>query len=416
MKIKYFYTICIVLILIGLFKSLEFTIQTKNLPWFKAQLCIDGESYVKGMYSIVKNSDFLNLEDIYHSPGFQMYIGLIYNVFKNENMIFQIIKFISWMFHLLCIVMIFYIGEKYFGKCVGAIAGILFAFSFKNFVYINLLQYEILLGFLLTSYVFFQIKFTFTQPKYARYIILIFHGIISFLICLIQPHFIFIVPLGIMSIYLKYREHIKPIKKVSCREFIMCSFVSTITFLLLFGSWSIYQSLLNHELIIGSKGLLWRFNVGNNLNAQGFAFPYPDIINPAGIKFIISYPFRFLWLVKERFLYLWDLKQDVWYLGHPLIDKLKLLLGNNFPELTFFLFGCIIFIAGYVRKLSIDIKQKIFHISSTFYLTFLSGILVPLVVFSSSRFLIPLLPIVVLFQGYFIVSEFQRFRHNDQGS
>ena len=59
-RIKYYFILSL-LIFIGLFNSLKFTISTKNQPWFDDRLCIDGHNYENGMLSIVKNNDFLKL-------------------------------------------------------------------------------------------------------------------------------------------------------------------------------------------------------------------------------------------------------------------------------------------------------------------------------------------------------------------
>ncbi|UCH12034.1 MAG: glycosyltransferase family 39 protein, partial [Candidatus Omnitrophota bacterium] len=163
MKIKYFYLLSFVIIFIGLFNSLRFTISTGNQPWFDDRLCIDARHYKRGMSSIVTSNDFFNLKNMSQSPGYQIYLAVVYKIFPDDNKIFKIIKMISWIMSLLSTGLIFYLGEKYFDKYVGAVSAALFSFSYKYYVYINLLQYEVLLGFLLLLYVYFLVELESSQ-------------------------------------------------------------------------------------------------------------------------------------------------------------------------------------------------------------------------------------------------------------
>ena len=108
----------------------------------------------KGCFQLSEKNDFLNLEDTRHSLGYQIYLAIIYKIFPDKDKIFRVIKIISWITNFLCILLIFYLGEKYFCKYAGAIAAVLLSFSFKYLVYINLLQYEILVSFLLLLYIY----------------------------------------------------------------------------------------------------------------------------------------------------------------------------------------------------------------------------------------------------------------------
>jgi len=71
---------------------------------------------------------------------------------------------------------------------------------------------------------------------------------------------------------------------------------------------SIWQK---YEFVIVSEGNDFRFAVGNNPNATGASFPYQEIVEPKGIKFVIDMPGRFLLLVKERFLYFWGFRENM---------------------------------------------------------------------------------------------------------
>ena len=73
----------------------------------------------------------------------------------------------------------FVVGEKYFGKYVGAVAVILFSFSYKYHVFISLLQYGVLLGFLLLLYIFFQVELKPFKRRYIWFTLLFLGGVES---------------------------------------------------------------------------------------------------------------------------------------------------------------------------------------------------------------------------------------------
>ena len=403
MKIKYFYLLAVIIIFIGLFNSLRFVISTGNQPWFDDRFCIDGNSYKKGMLSIVANNDFLNLKDIYHSPGYQIYLALLYKIFPDDAKIFKIIKIISWVMTLASTALIFYFGEIYFGKLIGAIAAILFSLPYKYHVFINLLQYEVILGFLLLAYLYLHLRSMSCQLRYARFILVLLSGILASIISLIQAKFLYIVPLGFFYIYVRDSLYVKS-KNLDFKNTLFALFLFTLPFLLLFATWSVYHSLVKHEIVIGTTHSLWRFKIGNNPNAMGYAFPYPELTEPSGIRFIISYPFKFLWLIKERFLYLWDFKKDIWYIENPLVSYLNVLLRKSVADLPFYFICFFVFFIGLLKKAIRDFKYNLIKVTSCFYFIVLPVLIGHLFVISSSRFLIPVLPFIFLFQAYFIVN------------
>jgi hypothetical protein len=150
--------------------------------------------------------------------------------------------------------------------------------------------------------------------------------------------------------------------------------------------------------------------IGNNPNALGCSFPYPVMGKPAGFQFIISQPARFLWLIKQRFLFLWDFKKDIWYLKNPIIEWLNMHSGKGIFEMPFYLLCFFTFLAGFLIKIRSDLNRSLIAITSPLYLTFFASIMGPLLIFSSSRFLIPSIPLIVLFQSYFIIWFFQKVK------
>lgn len=408
-KAEHLYLTGLSAIFFGLAVSLAFTLSRGNLPWIEPFLCIDGQSYIKGMLSIAKENDFLNLKDIYHSPGYQIYLGLIYKFFPNDRRIFLLVKIISWMMNFVCVGLVFYLGKRYFSRYAGLCAAILFAWSHKYRIYINLLQPEVLLGFLILWYLFFQVRALEAESRNKQLFLIFISGILALAICLTQVRYLFLLPFGCLSIYLRHRARARN-EKPGYNNALFSMLVFILPFILIFGAWSLYHSLDRGVLIIGQDGSPWRFMIGNNPNAPGWSFPYPEMGSPAGLQFIFMYPMRFLWLVKQRFLFLWDLKKDIWYLKNPVIEWLNMRLGNNTFDLPFYALSFFTFFAGILVKIKSDLNSSLISVTSPFYLSFLASIIAPLFIFSSSRFLIPSIPIIVLFQAYFIIWFFSRIK------
>ena len=391
----------ILLVSIGLLNSLAVIVYYGNNTFFP----VDEPSYKKGMFLIAESNDFLNLKDIYHSPGYQIYLAVLYKIFPIKDKIIFITKIILWLLNLGCIFIIFYLGEKYFGQYVGMISAILFSFSYKYYIYMNLLQYEVLAGFLFLLYIYIHTGGICHKTKYIHYATLFFLGLLVSAVCFIQVGYIPLFLFSCLAIYIKLTYHAKK-NDINGKGILLSFFLFLLPIILTIGLWSAYYSLINHRLIIISDSLSKSIVRGNNLNSGGFDFPYPEVTGPTGVKFIISYPGKFLQLIKERFLFFWGLKKDVGYIEHPLIKYINLCFGKNVSGLFFHVAYFLIFFMGMVTKLTIDIKNHLVGNTACFYLIFLSILTGPLLYAGSHRFSVPTEPIVAIFQGYFLVLLF----------
>lgn len=390
------------MIFTGLFTSLQFTLSTGNQPWLEERLIIDGNNYIGGMNSIIAGNDFLHLENTRQSPGYQMYLALLHMIVRDQNIIFKVVKMIAWVVTVLSSGLIFYLGERYFGRYVGAVAAMLFSFSYKYHAYINLLQYEVLAGFLFLVYVYLQLALISCQKTRLRSMLLVATGTVATVICFIHFRFLYVIPFGLLYLYISGRRYPYD-RQRPFRHMLSALFLFILPFLLLFVTWSVYQSSVHHEVVVGQDGLVSLFNEYNSIHSVGWAYPPPEKIEgPLGVAFIVSYPGKFLWLIKERFLYLWDLKKDIWYVGHPLIGYLDKRFNKEVFALPFYLVCFIAFFIGMLQKAAADVKRGYIEVTSCFYFTLLPALIIPLFVFSSSRYLVPVVPLIILFQAYVI--------------
>src|SRR3989339_305298 len=375
---------------ISLFLSLLHLIHTGNRPWSEERLAINGPSYLRGMVSILEKNNFLDLEDLRHAPGYQIYLSFLYKTFPLEKQYFILVKTASWGFFLLTLLLVFRIGEKHFGRYTGIFGVLIMAYSHKAFVYISLLQYEIPALFLTTLLLYMLLEWS---PG-CRYSVLylICCGLLAGLAALLHIRFVLLFAAGIIFLFLRM-----PKESFSARLKYTAVFI--FPFLFLFGSWILYQSFRLGEFFSGTTDIRWLFSLRNNLNAQGYNFPYPVLSEPSGFAFILGQPLVFFKLLCLRILYLWDLKRDIWYLGHPISSLF--FPSKGFPaEFIFNLTGMLLFICGMFLKLIRDIKEGWFRKRMPLYLFFAALPVASLLISSGSRLLIPVLSLVALFQGY----------------
>src|SRR5262249_18723187 len=147
--------------------------------------------------------------------------------------------------------------------------------------------------------------------------------------------------------------------------------------------------------ILLMDGSRFRFEVANNPHALGYAFPYPQVVGPVGWQFIFSMPGQWLWLIGQRALYLFGIKRDIWALppqgfGSGPIGSLSVvdLIGAIVLAVGIF------FAANGIRRR--NLKQE-----SLIAMLLLGCVILPaLLLFGSKRFLVPVVPLMALFQAF----------------
>ena len=395
MKKNIYYAAAAVLVSAGLLSALKFSMLTGNVPWFSSHLQIDGESYLQGMLSIARERDFLNLRDIYHSPGYQIYLGFLYKLAPDPERIFLIVKLLAWLMYALSVAMVYRLGAVCLGWRVGLMAAVFLALSAKFHAYGNLLQYETLLGFLILSHVFLLSRWH-AHAAWKGLLIPVSAGLLVAAIVLVQLRYLLLVPAGCLCFYLRARAA----QPWAGRRALVPVAAYVLAFLLIAGFWSFHHSIRGGEFVFVSKGSAFRFQAGNNPNAQGYAWPYPVIVEPSGLNFIRQRPGQFLRLVALRGMYFMDIKKDVWSIPIPLSG----FFGGNraaWFERIFCLASLLALLGGILAK-------GVFESCGTppcarlcLLLTLAAGVAGPLLIFSSSRFSVPLLPVIFLFQAVF---------------
>ncbi len=131
---------------------------------------------------------------------------------------------------------------------------------------------------------------------------------------------------------------------------------------------------------------------------MGYSFPYPQIVEPSGWQFIFAMPGQWLWLIGQRALYLSGIQRDIWALPPDGFRSGPIGSFSPIDTISAVVFAVGLFLAArkiYRRELSFE--------SIVAILVLACMILPPLFIFGSKRFIVPIIPLIALFQGYAIV-------------
>lgn len=345
------------------------TYKTIDLPWPIRRLEIDGGSYIKGVEQIINSPHWYLINDLYHSPGFQLYLYPFFKLFLSPIIFYKISNMVLVVFTLL---LTFKIANRMISSTFALLAVLIVASSAQVQGYTSTLQPEILLMFLFTLITYFILKNT---MKFMEQFAI---GITAFLLVLIQVRFFSIILIVLFS---NFRKRIS--KKISLIVFILLSI-----------SWCGVQSYYKQKFIFFSEGSHFRFLMAYNPNATGASFPYPSIAQPSGWNFIINQPIDTFGLFIKRYCYLWNLEKDIWDLGNPILYKLTgEMIGTSLDiflhTLYFISFHICLALLFFTKKF----KQRSVYLLACLILINFIG---PLLIFSSSRFFIPTLPLVCI--------------------
>ncbi len=389
---------CLLIITIGLLLTARLTLETRDQPWFIGVLKIDGPYYITGMNIIADTGDFLNLEEIYHSPGYQVYLGALKRIFPFDRGFFFATKLLSGILFLFTVILTIAIGERHVQKHSGWVAGAILAMSLKMEVYCNLLQGEILQAFSFTLLVFLLLTWNPSRRGKSGALLLVAVSLLAASLSFQQVRFLPLIPLSLICIFLKANRNES--ESASLGRAFRASMLFLAPCLLLIGFWSWHHSKAEGKPILIGTGSEFRLQVAYNPNATGASFPYPEIIEPTGMDFVVSHPTRVAWLLRERFLYLSNWKRDIWDLGNPVHLHRNLKIEPSSFEIPVHVAGTILFFLGIALRVSRKSTRRPNSSDCLLYSWIIAVTLAPMLVFASSRFLIPALPAIALFQSY----------------
>jgi hypothetical protein len=401
---RHFRWVSILLMVLGCLQTFALSLATADEPWINLVLSIDGKSYIRGMRSMIEQGAILDVDNLYHSPGFQIYLAFLWRLWPWSNGFFFFVKLVSLALYIASIAMVVQLGSRLVDTRVGLLAGILLSLSPKLQVYVNLLQGEVLQAFLFTLLAWLSARAA-AGPRQKTLILALVMSVIMTALILLQVRFLPI---------LLFLPWLFPACPDTRRRQVAAALVTPAVVLLTL--WSGYHSLKRNELVMVGTGTAFRIKTAYNPNATGAAYPYPKPAEPTGLDFIASHPHRVLWLVGQRFQYLWDLKPDEWYLGNPVLCKARSeIVPTSYDGLLYGL-ALGVFLLGLAASWLQVSRAGTLGLWGVVYAILLSILLGPLLVFASSRFLIPAIPMLAILQALALVRCFDLAVSRNRGS
>ena len=393
--------ICLALGILGGALTIRFTILTWDQPWPDPILTIDGRSYLKDALDATWGTIF-NLNELYHSPGYQLYLRVLFAALGSIDAVIAASKLLSLLMFLASAWLLYRLSLRWFGAEVAYFAVAIFLLSESWRYYANMIQYEVLTGFLMLSYIALIVRADSAHVGRLTWLHDLGAGCILAFISLIQMRYLALLLIPLLYPVLTYGRSIS-LKAIRHRALIM---VTTLTLL---AAWSFAQSYIQGRTVVMMDGSQFRFHVANNPNAVGFAFPYPDIVEPSGWQFILTMPGQWLWLVGQRALYLLGIKHDVWALPPE-----EFASGRIGTYSVFDLVAMIVFAAGLLLA---EYRCRRGELSDSYRMATLlvaCVMLPPLLIFGSKRFIVPIVPFIAMFQSYAIVKIAQSLMGDEQ--
>ncbi len=333
------------------------------------RLTVDSEAFLDGAVEMVHQNRFIFTPNIYHSVGMQVFFSWWIRGFE-ANAVLRLKQFNVIVFGLLIIGAAFFAFQSTSVPALAALAAALVASSSSLQAFSATLQYELIAGALL---LLVGILHQCATP--TRYF---FMGLIVALLSVIRVHFLVVIPMLMIldRSSSNLRHHLWALA-----GFLLLALPWNLFYSLELGNFFFFQGDLHHQI----HRYLNPASVGSN-------FPYPPTTEPSGWRFIWEQPLRYIWLLGQRFLYLSEMLHDNWHVpsiatrlvnssetGTIILDKIWNILGG--ASMAFGIFTCRSTAAG------------------KFIFSALLTVLIPqLVINSSFRFLLPLIPLFAVAQ------------------
>lgn len=331
---------------------------------------LDAQSYWEGARSMIERGDYLYTKNIYHSPGAQAFTSWIFRLSSQSSpMIVRYFNFAGFTFLLL---LMFFILEQYFSR-----TSVLWALAFAALSpfwrgYLGTIQYEIWLCLIFTTAFYFLITPRW-KSTWSKLAVISLCLALSFLV---RYHFILLLPFLVLSLE-------------SRREKFLLSAMGLFLISIIAGAYLLEGVDLRMLQENSHAQLRWLTPA-----SQGYNYPYPDHLPPAGWHYLIDHPFHYLYQLVRRFLYLFGVISD----GYP---NTTLLIQILFPIIKLDWRVLSNLVAGVVLLLGLWHAQKNYFKLFKIYLSLSLTIYLPiLIVGATQRFLLPLYGIHYLFLGF----------------
>lgn len=394
--IRFFKYALIVLLLFALYAFIShaflFIRSTGNSPFFRGKMVIDTAAYLQNAQWMIAHDKWFLTDDTYHAVGMSVYLSWFVRLFGENFSGVKFVNFTWWLLGMLSLsIIVLQASNKNVITALCAVS--LYASSFTMQKYCAILQYEIIVVGL------FMGTTMIAAISSRRIVSEIAGGMGVFLLCVFRLHFVII--FLVRGIYLLRRMMLAKI--VVERQALRHSlFLFIIAFLFPTLLWNGYYSLQRQQFFFFQSDYLWLFDRFLNPNAQGWDYPFPRIIAPSGIQFILDQPWAYMSLLGRKTLYFFGFLPDVWH-----IESFWTVTISNYLDLSVDAARKVfasIYVLSFVFGLAVriyDLRRKSFRTYEVYFLGMLLSVaLTQSIHGSSTRFLLPLFPVLLYLQIY----------------
>jgi hypothetical protein len=159
--------------------------------------------------------------------------------------------------------------------------------------------------------------------------------------------------------------------------------------------WNLYYSVQRGAPFLFQSSLAGQATRWLTPAAQGYTFPYPRPVPPMGLDFVVERPLEYARLLGRRFTYLTGIRQDIWYVEPLPAKALAELVDRRAARTATAVVMTLLTAAGVALLLFRRTRTRAGLVAAGF----VAALLVPhLVSGSSTRFLVPAVPLLVLLQ------------------
>ena len=410
--------------ILALFVRFVYLIQLKSsLPFFSAPIL--DELYHDTWAQQIASGNWVGTEPFFRAPLYVYLLALTYEIFGHNLFLPRLFQII--LGSLSC-VLIFFIAKKLFNRSVGILSGVTASLYAMLIFYDAQLLITSLIVFLDLVVIALLLRAS-EKPKPLNWLLC---GAVLGLSAIARPNILVFVPFILIWVFFQFRNKF-PIKTILIRWVVLCLGV-----LLMIAPVTLRNYLVGNDLVLIAWQGGYNFYLGNNPGATGWSATAPQIdkgwwggyedairlaeeetktkLKPSqisdfwykkGADFIVSQPLNWLKLMGRKMIYFWK--------GFEIGNNQNIYLYKRFSSFFNSLLGKFIvyFPFGLVGPLSImglliclkDLRKYLLV-----YLFILSYSASIIIFFVCSRYRMPVIPFLIIFNSFFIWWLCQKIR------
>ena len=341
-------------------------------------MTVDGANYSAVGRRLAMSSEPLMAESIHYSVGMQVYVAAVMRFLQSDQV--GPLKLLNFAFFGGILLILYQMGLKATRSRLWALFGVFLAASSELLVaYIPVIQYEVLIAFLfLLSAAGLVLR---PDPRRC-----LGAGVIVAVCAIFRAHFVLVLPGYALGLWL-----LEP-TRAGLRGRVVPLLVG---FMLLALPWNSYYSIRQKQIFFFQE--IFTFRLSLHPDSTGKNFPKPtveQIREPSGFAFIVQEPKSYGRLLVERSQYFLGLAPDIWMVESLWSRLLTGVVGGSIELARKLLVSLSLVLLGLGAWAAVKERQG----WALLLLSMLVAVAVPqLLINSTTRFLVPALPVWLFF-------------------